>query len=318
MSKLIITLSLAVMAAMVVTGLYIHKTTKDSNTVKPNFTQFQETHTKISQPEQQNHTVFVGAGKLKPSKQTISGEFAEANKNFFEQVTGYMGYDTDKKESIEVKFRPDISSSAVVYGNGGSDANWGYACTSAHTCAPSITSCPTTDSYLGVNYAGAGTSCFPGATYISFKKDQDPKDMTTTLDVQFTSLKNTTWPFDQTALLGMGPKSKYLEWVLEAYDFGEDGYEFSFFYDILLKANRFDADKAKAFDITLTNFGQNKGNLQDSDKLQIVTMSNTATAWTLPVTKIVIDDSSAPVIVNAATDAVLVNAGNEYFAMGSA
>jgi len=228
-----------------------------------------------------------------------------------------MGYDANKKEAIEVKFRPDLSNTGIVYGNGGSATFWGMPCTSENGCTDLKIPCLKPASYLGVGY-GTPETCVSGSTYIYFDKDQSHADLPSTrLDVDFTALVNTTWPLGKTAMLGMAPNGKYLKFVLETYDLGTDGYEFSFFYDILLKENRFDADKAKAFDITMTNFGQNKDNLQDSGKLQIVTLANDAASWTLPIRKVIIDDSSAPEIVDTAMDAVLVNSGNEYFAMGA-
>lgn len=135
------------------------------------------------------------------------------------------------------------------------------------------------------------------------------------LNVKFTRLVNTTWPLGQAALLGLAPQGTYLKFVVKNYDLGTDGYEFSFFYDVLLKANRFDADKAKAFDVTMSNFGQNKGNLQDSGKLQTVKMAANAELWQLPITRVTTDPNDSDPIVDAPTDAVLVNAGNEYFAL---
>jgi hypothetical protein len=296
MNKLIIPLTLAV---LVFGAFYISSTAKTGNLSIPNFTNFQSTETQISAPEiinssESNPTIFVGANLLKSSKQTIVGTFEGANKNFFEQITGYMGHDKAKNEALEVKFRPDISSDDITYGDGSTLAAWGQTCSPNNSCKQLGTDCPTS------KYDGETYTCIYGETNVYFDKDQTYSDMPAAgLNVKFTAINNTTWPLGETALLGLGPQSTYLKFVVENYDLGTDGYEFSFFYDILLKANRFDADKAKAFDITMTNFGQNKGNLQDSGKLQTIKMASGAPKWQLPITQVVVDGNSGAEIVNA-------------------
>jgi hypothetical protein len=315
MNKLIIPLTLAV---LVFGAFYISSTAKTENLSKPNFTNFQSTETQISTPEvinssESNPTIFVGANLLKSSKQTIVGIFEEANNNFFEQITGYMGHDEAKNDALEVKFRPDISSSDITYGDGSTVAAWGQKCTVNNSCRELTEKCPQS------NYNGQDYECKYGETNVYFDKDQTYSDMPAAgLKVKFTPLVNTTWPLGETALLGLGPQSTYLNFVLKNYDLGTDGYEFSFFYDILLKAYRFDADKIKVFDITMYNFGQNKGNLQDSGKLQTIKMDLNVPYWQLPITGVDTDGNSAAPIVSTKTQAVLVNAGNEYFALPNA
>ena len=155
MNKLIIPLTLAV---LVFGAFYISSTVKAGNVSKPNFTNFQSTETQISAPEviqaeESNPTIFVGANKLKSSKQTLPGTFEEANKNFFEQITGYMGYDVSKKDALEVKFRPDISSKDITYGDGSATAGWGQACTEANSCTVQEDKC------VGPSYDGVGYEC---------------------------------------------------------------------------------------------------------------------------------------------------------------
>jgi len=156
--------------------------------------------------------------------QTLKGTFVEGTKDahpnnvFFEEFTSYFGYNLADKKGIEMSVRPDLSSNVVVIGDNSTTSNWGMGCTPENSCIISSTPCASGIYYLGIEYP-----CIEGATNLYFNKDQKYADFKDhSLQVQFTSMSNSTWPLKDAALVGMGPKSTYLTYVLNTYKLNND------------------------------------------------------------------------------------------------
>jgi len=85
------------------------------------------------------------------------------------------------------------------------------------------------------------------------------------MNVAFIKNTNTTWHLNQSGVIGMAPNSEFLKTVVKDY---ASPAQFSFFYDVMNKDKRFTANAKDSFAITMNWFGQNKANLQSTNKFQ--------------------------------------------------
>jgi hypothetical protein len=243
------------MLAAVVAGTYKIMTTQwQSNDViyvkakKPDFHNFQQTSTIISEPEvtipqtenlaavkaSDPETKLAAGAKVDSADQTVDGTFEEGqNKIFFEQINGYLGQgpNDNAKNTPKVTFRPDLSYSKTVIGNGsgGDDKEWGTPCNDDIEC---------TDCGAGVatNYMGVGftaPSCRVNLRWDKSYKLEALSDASQKHTIYSTDLDHTTWPLNKTSVVGMSPDSDWINYVTNNYNLPDNGiYKFSFFYDV--------------------------------------------------------------------------------------
>lgn len=294
---------------------------EDERIEKINQEQAEKLETKLSDIEQIFDATstkvdhVTEAKNLDQSMVTVSVSFNEcttASKTttFYESAPLFVGYDVPNKKSRSANLRPDLSQSQVILGNA-EKSDWGIVCNQDNYCTPGA-KCMAGQTYLGLEQL----DCTTATTAIYFDQKIDATELKTKTNVQLVNIKSEDWVLNTTGVLGLAPGSMYLETVLNDYNFSDDndGFEFSFNYDISDKDHRYAADKADAFSISLMAFGQNKDLIQNPNNLKNVKQA-AGVQWNLPEANVLVDDT--PITGINTKTGYIVNSGNEYIAVSS-
>ena len=296
----------------------------NSMATTPKFTQFNEVSAKVSEaPIEEKKTIkkdLADAKVVKADKASYTLKFAEGSNLtsivYFEQIDAYLGYDTKDKKANTLTFAPDLSYNRIITGDNSQtdkDLKWGLTCDDNNSCK---------SSGIAPNFMYHTFELdkpLLGKTDMYFDKGRkydDFSSFTNQPDIYFVKNTNSTWPLMFTGVVGMGPQSAFLKYVVENYSLNnDDSLQFSFFYDIMKRDTRFTANQKDSFSITMNWFGQNKDNLQSSTNfVELPEQSATNDVWTMSANQITINDVSI-ITDHTSPNMMITNVKNAYMAL---